>query len=140
MTICCSVAHHYLMQFGPSLFVSVSPIAMQYVAVLPMTNPMKIFIAASPMTICITVSPMTIYITVSPMPIFITVSPMPICIAVSPMTIPSSLASLLPAGQVTQRTLKGAGHFLMLEQPTAWANTIYEFITTISKPPKTITF
>jgi hypothetical protein len=43
------------------------------------------------------------------------------------MTIADSLASLLATGRTVRRTLSGAGHFLMLEQPAAWADTIRQF-------------
>ncbi len=44
------------------------------------------------------------------------------------MTIADSLADILPAGPRTfRRTLSGAGHFLMLEQPAVWADTIRQF-------------
>jgi hypothetical protein len=43
------------------------------------------------------------------------------------MTIADSLADMLAGGRTFRRTLSGAGHFLMLEQPAVWAETIRQF-------------
>jgi pimeloyl-ACP methyl ester carboxylesterase len=51
------------------------------------------------------------------------------------MTIPQSLTTLLSAGRAVQRTLNGAGHFLMLEHPAAWADTILDFLAAHSQFP-----
>jgi hypothetical protein len=44
------------------------------------------------------------------------------------MAIADSLAGLLSGGRTFQRTLSSAGHFLMLEQPAVWADTIRQFM------------
>ena len=51
--------------------------------------------------------------------------------AVSPMEIPDSLATeILPAKWITRKSMKGVGHFGMLEDPEAWATVIKEFVET----------
>ena len=49
--------------------------------------------------------------------------------AVSPLQIPMYIRdNVLPQAAVTYRTLPGAGHFLMLEKPKEWSDTIVDFI------------
>lgn len=49
--------------------------------------------------------------------------------AVAPMDIPKTLAkNHIPAAHFTGKTMKGVGHFLMLENPKAWAETIQTFV------------
>ena len=49
--------------------------------------------------------------------------------AVSPLKIPMYIRdNVLPQAAVTYRTLPGVGHFLMLERPKQWSDTIVDFI------------
>ena len=50
--------------------------------------------------------------------------------AVAPMDIPKYLATNVfnSAKQFEGKTIKGAGHFTMLENPKVWADTIIDFI------------
>ncbi len=52
--------------------------------------------------------------------------------AVAPKEIAISLADYIKPEAFTGRTMKGAGHFLMLEQPQKWAATISQFVKTHS--------
>ena len=49
--------------------------------------------------------------------------------AVAPMDIPKHLATnVIPAGKLTGKFLKDTGHFLMLEKPKEWSQTLSQFI------------
>ena len=49
--------------------------------------------------------------------------------AVSPLKIPMYIRdNVLPQAAITYRTLSGVGHFLMLEKPKEWSETIVDFI------------
>ena len=49
--------------------------------------------------------------------------------AVAPMAIPKHLAThIIPAGKLTAKLLKDVGHFLMLEKPKEWSQTLAQFI------------
>ena len=49
--------------------------------------------------------------------------------AVAPMAIPKHLATnVIPAEKLTGKFLKGTGHFLMLEKPKEWSQTLAQFI------------
>ena len=49
--------------------------------------------------------------------------------SVAPMEIAKSLArEVIPPKMFTGRTLKQAGHFLMLERPEEWAKTVIAFV------------
>ena len=49
--------------------------------------------------------------------------------AVSPLRIPMYIRdNVLPQAAATYRTLPGVGHFLMLERPKEWSDTIVDFI------------
>ena len=53
--------------------------------------------------------------------------------AVSPMDIPKYLAENIINESVTRKVLNGAGHFLMLEEPKKWSETVVDFILLNSK-------
>ncbi len=57
--------------------------------------------------------------------------------AVAPFAIAKSLATdVMPKAGITGRTMQGAGHFLMVEQPDTWAKLVADFVSNSEKAVK----